>query len=91
MVIFSILCVTIAIGFLHKNNSASQQQINFALITKRFSHTKELENFVKKQKNSSIELWITAETAANKPNDFALLKSKKIRNSPNYNFHKSKG
>ena len=64
VVIFSILCVTIAIGFLHKNNSASQQQINFALITKRFSHTKELENFVKKQKNSSIELWITAETAA---------------------------
>ena len=63
LAIYSILFVTIAIGFLPKNNSASQQQIKFALITKRFSHAKELENFVKKQKNSSIELWITAETA----------------------------
>ena len=50
-------------GFFHKNISTNQQQIKFALITKRFTHAKELENFIEKQKNSSIELWITAETA----------------------------
>ncbi len=63
LAIFFIVLVIAVTGFFYKNTSASQQQIKFALITKRFIHPKELENFIKKQKNSSINLWITAETA----------------------------
>ena len=63
LAIFSILAMITTTGFFHKNISTNQQQIKFALITKRFTHAKELENFIEKQKNSSIELWITAETA----------------------------
>ena len=63
LAIFSIFAMITTTGFFHKNISTNQQQIKFALITKRFTHAKELENFIEKQKNSSIELWITAETA----------------------------
>ena len=62
--IFFIFLVIVTTVFFHKNISNDQQQIKFALITKRFSNIKELENFIKKQKTSSVNLWITSETAA---------------------------